>query len=425
MTTSKENFSPQEAKEEPQEGGMDILSFLKEKRPPREMKETSPEQVGLIDSLKKKVDSYKNKLIESGAKEDAVDSLATEYAHELKQSQQDPRKYIDLGNRTYANGRLNEEITALIPEDRELTLDDLDRVYRLDHDLDEFKTINDYYGHKAGDDILHTYSEILKKGESVEWIKNTGLLVEKSENEPQAFEATVEGGEEFGGLLVFKEEFSPLELEDGTKLNSREEVVREFVKKIQKETKAKFKDLLAQKDAEGNPKYPLKGKVPEGIKLPEDFVVESGTSFGYASVKEATENIEIYEEDDYDTVMQKIRSHLFERSDKRAYGDKLERKIQREQSDDINAKLTAEISPRGRAEMLERKNIELSEQTKKDQEKIEAGNSAVAKLESQLAGLKSAFESIKEQQGYELVRDTLLTQITAMEATIESFKQAA
>lgn len=422
--SEKEKPSIKESAETTKEGSIDVLSFLKEKRPSRENKETSPEQVGLIEPLRNKVDNYKRKLEESGANPEGVLSLATEYAQELKQSQQDPRKYIDLPNRTYYEGRMREEITSLIPEKDELTPEDLDRAFRFDHDLDEFKTVNDYYGHKAGDDILHTYSEILKNGESIEWLQSTGLLEERSENDPQAFEATVEGGEEFGGLLVFKEDFSPLKLDDGSELNSREEVVQEFIKRIQAESKSKFRDLLSQKDDNGNPKYPLEGKVPEGVELPEDFVVESGTSFGYASVREATENITVYEDDNYDSVIQKIRSNLFEISDKRAYNNKLERKIDREKSGDANARLTAEISPRGRAEMLERKNIELTEQNKKDQEKIENASSTVAKLEGQLAGLKSAFNAIEGQQGYEMVRDTLLTQINEMEATIENFKQA-
>lgn len=411
--------------EQDTEDEINVLEFLKEKRPPKEIKETSPEQVGLIESLRKKVDDYKIKLEESGARGDAVQRLATEYAVELRRAQQDPRPYIDLGNRTFATGRLNEEITEAIPLERDPTIEDLDRVWRLDHDLDEFKTINDYYGHRAGDEILHAYSEILNGGETVSWLKNSGVLDERGPDQPQSFEASVEGGEEFGAMIVFKEKFSPIKLEDGRELSSKEEILKEFISRIQTETNNKFKEVLTQKDDEGKKVFPIIAKPPEGVEFPEDFVMETGSSFGFASAREAAENIVISESDDFETVLQKIRNNMFEISDGRAIDNKLERKIAREKSDDVNTRLTAEISPRGRAEALERQNRELAGQANQALERADSAENTIAKLEGQIAGLRSAFESIKEAQGYEMVRETLLKQIQEMESIVETFRQKA
>ena len=150
--------------------------------------------------------------------------------------------------------------------------------------------------------------------------------------------------------------------------------------------------------------------------------MRSGASFGYVSAAKAAHEVKIFEEDTYETALQKLRNKIFEMSDKKAIENKLERKNAREKSEDPNAKATAEISPRGRAEMLERENTKLKEQAREATEKVNKADTVITQLEGQVASLETLFESIKEATGYEVVRDQLRKQIDEMRKTIESYR---
>lgn len=405
-----------------------IASLLKENLPPKEARETSLEDIKLTKSLLKKVDDYKRKLEDGGAREDAIQDLTVEYARNLEKTQQDPRPYIGLENRSFYIDRVNEEIRSVIPEDRDIKTNDTDRIFRFDHDLDEFKTVNDYYGHQAGDEILKKYSEILKSGDAANWLKDLGVLDERDEDNPNSMEVTVEGGEEFGGLLIFREDFNEITLEDDKKLKTREEVVQEFIKRIQEEANRKFKELLTQENEDGSPKFPVKTKLPQGITLPENFVMDSGASFGYASMTEALNNAtvsetEIGSDNIYDIILDKIKGQLFEISDIRAQQNKEKRKVGRETSEDENKKITAEISPRGRAETLERQGRETQRQLDKTKGQLESANRFTTKLIDKVYALKAALESAQGTNSYEIMKPMLEEQINGMESDIEAYQR--
>ncbi|MBU1178050.1 GGDEF domain-containing protein [Patescibacteria group bacterium] len=348
VTDNPPDASPEAAESNP----ISILRFLSENRPDPE-RAKKPSEYRLIEPLRVRLHNYEDRLKEAGVPDEVVMELASEHASDLETTLQDPRPYIELGNRAYANGRLRDEVLdVILASEQEPTLDDLDRVVRLDLDLDEFKTFNDYYGHKAGDNILHTFSETLKNGEAVSWLREQDVLTARDENQPSAVEFTVEGGEEFGGLIVFKK---------GTSSTKRQEILAEFTHRLQAEVAAKFKEVIAETTEGGELKFPRLKEPPAGVTLPEGFLMESGVSIGYASIKDIAEKVTIDETGEtFETVIGKIRAQLYETSDGHALENKEVRKMARwESNEGSDAKLTAEISPRGRAELLEKEKNDL------------------------------------------------------------------
>jgi hypothetical protein len=226
-------------------------------------------------------------------------------------------------------------------------------------------------------------------------------------------------------MIVFKEEFVPVTLEDGTETDDKEKIIQEFIRKIQAETSQEFKRVLTQKDEKGKLVFKIdEGKKAEmketiGVDIPDDFVIESGSSFGFASAKEALNNVIITDEDNYDSVQQKIRAQMFEKSDKRAFANKLERKTEREESEDRDTRLTSEISPRGRADMLERQNEKTQAELERTQKQLEISNNTLIEITGQIADLKASIETIRDSASFDIIAPTLKSTIESMEKTLE------
>jgi len=332
------------------ESGPDLLKFLQENRPKEDAEELDPEKIKLTRPLRIELAQYEKLLdnLPETLSLDSKDTLLARYAHKLEKTLQDPRDYVDLCNRAYAFNRLEEEILATIPYEGEYTRDDFDRVYRLDLDLDEFKPFNEYYGHGAGNKILETLSDILNGGESIQWLRDQGVLEERDENQPSPVVFNAESaGDEFGGMVIFKR---------GLPEARREEVIQEFVARLEKEAITRFKEVLSATDDKDKPKFPFDtSKLPTGMEseLPEDFVMESGVSIGYASVKDAAQQIEWDpEKEGFEVVISKMRNLLLEISDKRSRDNKaVKKQANINAPEGSNAKLTARISPRGEAEV--------------------------------------------------------------------------
>ena len=360
---------------------IDILRFLRENRPSLE-EARSPKEIRLIEPLRRKLREHEGDLQTAGVAGDNLERLLGKYASELEKTLQDPRPYVDLGNRAYANGRMLEEVIGIIPTDRDLTLEDLGRVVRLDLDMDEFKTLNDYYGHRAGDEVLETLATVLKDGDAVKWIKEQDVLETRDKGKPTSIEFTAEGGEEFGGLLVFKE---------GVAEKKQGKILEEFKSRLQAETTAKFKEVLTQ-TKDGELRFLRLQEPPEGVMLPEGFIMESGLSFGSCSAREAAEYVEIDEQrTSFGEAVGKIRSQLYKVSDGKAMENKETRKSERwDTGEGSDARATAEISPRGRVDLLEKEKRDLIEARETLEERIE-------KLAAEKEGLQ--VELTKCQQG--------------------------
>jgi len=351
------------------ESGMSILQFLAENRPTAEDETARPSETRLTAPLRRKLRDYEGLVRDEvpDISEESLDRLAGYYARELEVTLQDNRPYVDLANRAYATGRMSEEIVGAllaVPAEQEPTMDDLDRVARIDIDLDEFKTYNDFYGHAAGDDVLRRLSTILRNGETIQWLQNeSGALPERNENQPAAVEFTSEGGEEFGGLVTFRE---------GMTVPEREQIMGQFTTMLQDEIHTSLQEMMAQTGEDGQPMYTLQKAPPEDIALPENFVMETGASIGYASMKDVASNITIDDDESYFSLVNKIKAEFFKHSDSQSAANKGLRAEARWQSDEgSNARLTAEMSQRGRAEHLKRENARLAAENEQLQAEVQ------------------------------------------------------
>jgi len=124
------------------------------------LRKTDSKYENSVYDLAKNEDEFREELKKRGVKQEDIDVLADIFSTtDLKRMEAEKEKWIDNLTGLRNKNAYNAEVPQLLGIERRQNND----CSLLIIDFDEFKKVNDQYGHGAGDEVLRKMAEILKQ----------------------------------------------------------------------------------------------------------------------------------------------------------------------------------------------------------------------------------------------------------------------
>lgn len=221
-------------------------------------------------------------------------------------SYMDGRDYLKLPNRAFVRYKIEKRLDKIMDKEN-VGIEDMHKIARFDFDMNGLKALNDLGGHASGDEGLRLFSEVIKSGKTIQWLKEMGMETM----------ASIEGGDEFGLVVYGDVDLRPM-------LKEIEQRILDEVNSLEVDHLINFENT------------DIKTKLEKlHLKIPEGFKFKIGSSVGSATFGEALNKTDLSDLTKYRDMVRRITGNQIGLSDNRSREQKEMAKARRKEAEPI------------------------------------------------------------------------------------------
>lgn len=269
-------------------------------------------------------------------------------------SYMDGRDYLKLPNRAFVRYKIEKRLDKIMDKEN-VGIEDMHKIARFDFDMNGLKALNDLGGHASGDEGLRLFSEVIKSGKTIQWLKEMGMETM----------ASIEGGDEFGLVVYGDVDLRPM-------LKEIEQRILDEVNSLEVDHLINFENT------------DIKTKLEKlHLKIPEGFKFKIGSSVGSATFGEALNKTDLSDLTKYKDMVRRITGNQIGLSDNRSREQKEMAKARRKEAEPILHTLYTRLNEE--VAELNYKLEQMKETVEKQKFQLDKTHDELVKCETKLA----------------------------------------